>query len=297
MLRQRGEQNGLKNIKLLKKEELSEYEPYACGEAALFVGDTGIVDYKEVSKKYLEKILQLGGVALFKQRVVKIDKRASGFLIKTDSGAEYRTKKLINCAGLHSDLICKMQGIDPGLQIIPFRGEYYTIKKERQQLVKNLIYPVPDIRFPFLGVHFTRMIDGRREAGPNAVLAFKREGYCRNSFSFSDVLRFGTYPGFWLMSLKYWQMGLKEFYRSWSKRAFLKALQKMVPEISLDDLEEGGAGVRAQALDLRGRLLDDFCLKISADAVNVLNAPSPAATASLSIGAIIADAFFENFYQ
>jgi L-2-hydroxyglutarate oxidase len=191
--------------------------------------------------------------------------------------------------------VARMCGIKPGLQIIPFRGEYYKLIPERHDLVRNLIYPVPDPRFPFLGVHFTRMIAGGVEAGPNAVLAFKRQGYKKWSFSLRDAAQFALYPGFWVMGVKFWKMGLGEFYRSFSKKAFVRALQRLIPEIQAEDLQPGGAGVRAQALEANGFLVDDFRIKESERMVHVLNAPSPAATASISIGQSIAGIALKNF--
>ncbi len=204
---------------------------------------------------------------------------------------------LLTALVLQSDRIAKMFGVDPKLQIIPFRGEYYKLKKEKQYLVKNLIYPVPDPQFPFLGVHFTRMINGGVEAGPNAVLAFKREGYKKTDFSFSDVLEMKLYPGFWKMALKYYKMGFQEFRRSFSKELFVKSLQKLIPEIQYDDIEVGGAGVRAQALERDGKLVDDFRIVEAERMVHVLNAPSPAATASLSIGKTISEMVIKRFNE
>jgi L-2-hydroxyglutarate oxidase len=209
--------------------------------------------------------------------------------------SEVRCRNLVNCAGLHSDRVARLCGVKPGLQIIPFRGEYYKLIPERFNLVRNLIYPVPDPRFPFLGVHFTRMIAGGVEAGPNAVLAFKRQGYKKSSFSLPDALQFALYPGFWAMAFKFWKMGLGEFHRSFSKKAFVKALRHLIPEIQSADLEPGGAGVRAQALEANGFLVDDFRIKEAERMVHVLNAPSPAATASISIGESIAAIALKNF--
>jgi L-2-hydroxyglutarate oxidase len=216
-------------------------------------------------------------------------------LVLVTTKGEFKTKFLVNCGGLHSDKIAKLCGVKPDLQIIPFRGEYFKIKKEKEYLVKNLIYPVPDPQFPFLGVHFTRMINGGVEAGPNAVLAFKREGYSKKDFSLNDVSRMFLYSGFWKMASKYYRMGFGEFYRSFSKKAFVKALQKLVPEIQLDDIEPGGAGVRAQALEPDGKLVDDFRIIETNRMVHVLNAPSPAATASLSIGRTVANIVKNKF--
>jgi L-2-hydroxyglutarate oxidase len=208
---------------------------------------------------------------------------------------EFRTKFLVNCAGLYSDKVAKICGVNPSLKIIPFRGEYYKLKKEKGHLVKNLIYPVPDTRFPFLGVHFTRMIKGGVEAGPNAVLAFKREGYSHKDFSATEILEMAAYSGFWKMAAKYYKMGIGEFYRSLNKNAFVKALQKLVPEIELDDLTQGGAGVRAQAVEPNGNLVDDFRIIEAEKMIHVLNAPSPAATASISIGRTIAQKVKEKY--
>jgi L-2-hydroxyglutarate oxidase len=215
-------------------------------------------------------------------------------VIETARGA-VRCRGVIACAGLQADRVARFCGVRPGIQIVPFRGEYYELAQARRGLVRNLIYPVPDPRFPFLGVHFTRRVDGSVEAGPNAVLALRREGYGRLSFSARDTLDFMTYPGFWRMSGRYWQTGLGEVYRSFSKRAFLAALRKLMPCLMRDDIARGGAGVRAQALDPAGRLLDDFHIVEAEGMIHVLNAPSPAATASLSIGEAIADRAIENF--
>jgi L-2-hydroxyglutarate oxidase len=202
---------------------------------------------------------------------------------------DVHTRALINCAGLQSDLIAEMSGSAHGLRIVPFRGEYYELSPTAQQLVRGLIYPVPDPRFPFLGVHFTKKINGSVEAGPNAVLAFAREGYQKTSFHMGHVMGLLTFPGFWRMAVKYWRMGLGEFYRSWNKRAFVRALRVLLPELSMDDIRPGGAGVRAQAMDAKGNLLDDFCIIEAPNAIHVLNAPSPAATTSIPIGRHIAD--------
>ena len=221
--------------------------------------------------------------------------RDGGELRLSSDGDEVRCRSLVNCAGLQSDRVARLCGVRPGLQIIPFRGEYYELVPGRHDLVRNLIYPVPDPNFPFLGVHFTRMIGGGVEAGPNAVLAFKRHGYRKTSFSLRDAAQFALYPGFWAMGLKFWKMGLGEFYRSFSKGAFVRALQRLVPEIQADDLVPGGAGVRAQALEANGFLVDDFRIREAERMVHVLNAPSPAATASISIGESIAAIALKNF--
>jgi len=293
-LERRGKENGLKEIKRLSKEELKEYEPYVNGIEGLFVGETGIVDYKDVVDAYSKLIKENGGEIKTNSRFKSLGKDGSELILETVSG-EIRTKFLVNCGGLQSDRVAKLCGVEPGLQIVPFRGEYYKIKKEKEHLVNNLIYPVPDPKFPFLGVHFTRMIKGGVEAGPNAVLAFKREGYKHSDISIPDILGMITYTGFWKMAAKHYKMGFHEFHRSFSKEAFVKALQKLIPEIQLDDIYREGAGVRAQALEPDGKLVDDFRIIEGDKMVHVLNAPSPAATASLSIGETISELIVKNF--
>jgi len=258
------------------------------------VAETGIVDYGKVCEKYAEIITADGGDIRLNFRVTKMEKNSQELILKSGND-EISCRNLVNCAGLHSDRVAWLCGVNPGLQIIPFRGEYYKLIPEKYGLVNNLIYPVPDPGFPFLGVHFTRMIDGGVEAGPNAVLAFKRLGYKKWSFSLRDASQFALYPGFWVMGLKFWKMGLGEFYRSFSKQAFVRALQRLIPEIQAEDLQPGGAGVRAQALEPSGFLVDDFRLKEAERMVHVLNAPSPAATASISIGQSIAGIAMKNF--
>ena len=284
----RGVANGLTGIKKLNAEEIKSYEPNVKGIAGLFVPQTGIVDFTKVTNAYAKVFLDNGGSIEKNCKFLSL-KNSSGELVILTTKGEFKTKFLVNCGGLYCDRIAKLCGVNPGLQIVPFRGEYYKLKKDKEFLVKNLIYPVPDPRFPFLGVHFTRMIKGGVEAGPNAVLAFKREGYTKKDFSFADVSQMIFYLGFWKMTSKYYRMGFQEFYRSYSKKAFVKALQKLVPEIQEDDIETGGAGVRAQALEPDGKLVDDFRIVEANKMVHVLNAPSPAATASLSIGKTIAN--------
>jgi (S)-2-hydroxyglutarate dehydrogenase len=290
----RGIANGLTGIKKLTVEEIKNYEPHSSGIAGLFVPQTGIVYYTKVTNKYAQLFSDAGGLIQTNCKFLSL-KNSSDELIVITAKEEFRTKLIVNCGGLYSDRIAKLCGIDPGLQIIPFRGEYYKLKKEKEYFVNNLIYPVPDSRFPFLGVHFTRMMRGGVEAGPNAVLAFKREGYTKKDFSFSDISQMITYSGFWKMASKYYSMGFEEFYRSYNKKAFVKALQKLVPEIQENDIEPGGAGVRAQALEPDGKLVDDFRIIEAHKMVHVLNAPSPAATASLSIGKTIAEIVRNKF--
>lgn len=293
-LEERGQANGLTGIKRLGPAELKAHEPHAAGIAALFVPETGIVDFKQVSQSYASETQQAGGVIQTGARVYGCRSLSDALVLETTRG-DIHCRHLINCGGLHSDRIARMCGAQPGLKIVPFRGEYYELIPERQGLVENLIYPVPDPRFPFLGVHFTRMVQGGVEAGPNAVLAFKREGYHRASFSPADTWTTFTYPGFWRMAAKYWRMGLGEFYRSFSKRAFVTALQKLMPELQAADIQPAGAGVRAQALEPDGFLVDDFRIVETARMIHVLNAPSPAATASISIGRTIADMAEKHF--
>lgn len=293
-LEKKGMANGLKGMRRLGAAELKEYEPHVAGSAGLWVKETGIVDYRQVCEKFAEIITAGGGDIHLNSRVKKVKKSGQELILRSGS-SEVRCRNLVNCAGLHSDRVARLCGVKPGLQIIPFRGEYYKLIPERFNLVRNLIYPVPDPRFPFLGVHFTRMIAGGVEAGPNAVLAFKRQGYKKSSFSLPDAGQFALYPGFWAMAFKFWKMGLGEFHRSFSKKAFVKALRRLIPEIQSADLEPGGAGVRAQALEANGFLVDDFRIKEAEGMVHVLNAPSPAATASISIGESIAAIALKNF--
>jgi L-2-hydroxyglutarate oxidase len=290
----RGVANGLKGIKKLSSAEIKEFEPHAKGISGLFVPQTGIVDYTKVTNAYARLFLENDGIIETNCKFLSLKILNNELVLVTTKG-EIKTKFIVNCGGLNSDKIAKLCGVNPGLQIVPFRGEYYKMKKDKEYLVKNLIYPVPDPRFPFLGVHFTRMINGGVEAGPNAVLAFKREGYFKKDFSINDVSRMFLYSGFWKMASKYYRMGFGEFYRSFSKKAFVKALQKLVPAIQKDDIEPGGAGVRAQALEPNGKLVDDFRIVEANKMVHVLNAPSPAATASLAIGRTIAKIVLKKF--
>lgn len=287
-LYERGNLNGLKGIKMISKEELHEIEPHVHGIKGISVPETGIIDYTEVSLKYAEKIQQAGGIIQTNERVLLIKPSKNHVTVETNKGI-YETKLLVNCAGLYSDKVAKMTGQDIDIKIIPFRGEYFKLKKESHHLVKNLIYPVPDPAFPFLGVHFTRMINGGIEAGPNAVLAFAREGYKKFQISLPELTETLMWPGFQKVAAKYWSTGFGEMYRSFSKSAFTKALQKLIPEIQKSDLEEGGAGIRAQACDRNGGLIDDFLIYENEHSVNVCNAPSPAATSSLAIGDTVSD--------
>lgn len=287
-LEERGVANGLEGIRRLPPEGIREIEPEVAGIAGLWVPQTGIISFKEVTEKLGELFRAQGGLVHTGCRVRAIEPQSDGLIIRADNGFECRTRTLINCAGLQSDRMARLAGTDPKVRIIPFRGEYYELKPERHHLVRNLVYPVPDPRFPFLGVHFTRMVNGGVEAGPNAVLAFRREGYHRTSFSLRDTAELAAYSGFWHMAGKFWKTGMGEFHRSFSKPAFVRALQRLLPALREDDLIPGGAGVRAQAVAPDGSLIDDFRIEKSDRMIHVLNAPSPAATSSLSIGDTIA---------
>ncbi len=293
-LEKRGQVNGLNGLRRIGREEIGELEPHVAGIAGLHVPDTGIIDFASVTRTFARVVKEHGGEIRLSNRVGKVIVEEDGIVLETPSGV-VRARNLINCGGLQSDRIARMCGVDPGLRIVPFRGEYYEIVADRQHLVKNLIYPVPDPRFPFLGVHFTRMVSGGFEAGPNAVLAMKREGYGRFSFSIKDVASFASYGGFWRMAWKFWRTGFGEVWRSLRKRAFVKALRRLIPEISIDDVRRGGVGVRAQALLPDGKLCDDFHIVEAPRMIHVLNAPSPAATASISIGRAIAQTAKNSF--
>ena len=293
-LERHGAANGLQGLRRLGREELGDYEPHASGVAGLYVPETGIVDYEQVTRCYAERVVEAGGEVRVRSRVRRVHRRPDAIVLETDSG-EVVCRHVVNCAGLHSDQVARLCGVDPRLRIVPFRGEYYEIVPERRHLVRNLIYPVPDPSLPFLGVHFTRTIHGQVEVGPNAVLAFKREGYGRASFSARDVAGWLGYAGFWRMAARYWRMGLGEIYRSLNKRAFVEALQRLIPDLRAADVRRAGAGVRAQALEPDGALADDFRIVQGRNMIHVLNAPSPAATASLSIGRMIADMAVKNF--
>lgn len=286
-LEARGRANGLDGIRRLRPEEIKEIEPHVAGIDGLWVPQTGIVDYKQVAEKYAELIRRAGGVIQTNTRFMGHASNRREQTLQTTQG-EIRTRNLINCGGLQCDRVARLCGVAPGIQIVPFRGEYYELIPERHSLIKNLVYPVPDPRFPFLGVHFTRMIHGGVEAGPNAVLAFKREGYTKTTISPRDLWEVLTYDGFWALARKHWQISLGEFNRSFRKRAFIRALQRLLPELRYEDAHPAGAGVRAQALAPDGALLDDFHIVEAWRMIHVLNAPSPAATASLSIGETIA---------
>jgi L-2-hydroxyglutarate oxidase len=279
----RGQANGIAGLRLLQPEQLREIEPHCAGLLGLLVPGTGITDYKAVCARYAEIIATQGGTISTGTEVRRVVQQDAELIVETTRGA-FAARNVINCAGLHSDRISQMAGQKPEVRIIPFRGEYYDLVPEREHLVRTLIYPVPDPRFPFLGVHFTRRIQGGVDAGPNAVLAFKREGYRWTDFNLRDFSGTLTYSGFWRMAGKYWRDGAGEVHRSLSKAAFIKALQRLVPEVVSSDLVADGSGVRAQAVRPDGFLVDDFSFVQAQRMLHVCNVPSPAATASLPIG-------------
>jgi L-2-hydroxyglutarate oxidase len=287
-LYQRGLENGL-NVTKITAEEVKEIEPHVSCLAGLRVPTTGIVNYKQVCQKYAELIKSQGGELRLNTKVEKIKETAKGQVLETNKGT-FETRFVINCAGLHSDRVAKLGQVDSQAKIVPFRGEYYELVPEKRYLVKTLIYPVPNPAFPFLGVHFTRMIDGSVHAGPNAVLSFKREGYKKTDFDLKDFTEVMTYPGFWKLAVKHADEGIQEIIRSFSKAAFVRSLQKLIPEVQAQDLVPTHAGVRAQALMNDGKLVDDFLIVQGRNATHVCNAPSPAATSSLEIGKAIATA-------
>lgn len=282
---ERGRQNGLP-VRKISPQELNEIEPHVRCVAGIHVPTTGITNYRKVSQKYLELFLEQGGEVMFENEVQQITDRGRTHLIETSTG-EFEAKFLINCAGLYSDRITRLAGKEPGVKIVPFRGEYYELAPSKRDLVKTLIYPVPNPDFPFLGVHFTRMIDGSVHCGPNAVLAFKREGYKKTDFNLRDFCETMSYRGFWRLARKNFGEGIKEIYRSVSKAAFVHTLQQLIPEVQAADLVPCEAGVRAQALLNDGSLVDDFLIVQGHNALHVCNAPSPGATASLEIGKAI----------
>ncbi len=293
-LAEKGRRNGLSGLRRLSSNEIEAFEPNVRGIAGLHVPETGIVDYLAVCEAFARKTEALGGEVRLGTRFLSCVRESDALVLETTRGL-VRARFLINCGGLQSDRIARRCGAEPTLRIVPFRGEYYRIRDDRSHLIRNLVYPVPDPRFPFLGVHFTRMVKGGVEAGPNAVPALKREGYRRRDISLRDMASYLFYGGFWKMVFRFGGVGLGEAYRSWSKRAFVRALRKLMPSLNGDDIYRGGAGVRAQALAPSGKLLDDFRIVTADRMIHVLNAPSPAATASLSIAAHIASLAADAF--
>lgn len=287
-LYRRGQENGLA-VEKLDAEGVRRMEPHVRALAGLFVPTAGIVDYREVARRYAELIGERGGTLRLNCPVERLEVLAKGWTIETKTSGSFEARFLINCAGLWSDRLARLARSEPPARIVPFRGEYYELVREKRYLINNLVYPVPDPAFPFLGVHFTRLIDGSIHAGPNAVLSFKREGYQKGDFDRKDLQEVLGYGGFWKLAARHWRAGLAEQWRSWNKAAFVKSLQRLVPEVQSADLLPAGAGVRAQALRPDGGLVDDFLLVEGPRALHVCNAPSPAATASLAIGQAIAE--------
>jgi L-2-hydroxyglutarate oxidase LhgO len=279
---------------MLSREELHEIEPHAAGVAAIHVPKTGITDYALVCAKYADIIERQGGAIRLSTKVVGIQASAGETMVETTRGT-FAARFLVNCAGLFSDRVGRMAGDSPEIRIIPFRGEYYDLIPARSDLVRGLIYPVPDPRFPFLGVHFTRRVHGGVDAGPNAVFAFKREGYRRRDFSLRDALESLSFPGFLRVASKYWRSGANEFHRSVRKASFVAALQRLVPEIASADLVPGGSGVRAQAIHRTGALVDDFQFSHRGNMLHLYNVPSPAATASIAIGRSVVELAAKSF--
>jgi L-2-hydroxyglutarate oxidase len=280
---ERGRMNGLNGLQMLGPNEMHEIEPHVGGVAAIRVPEEGIVDYPAVCQTLARIITEIGGTVATNARVTKLDKQRGRWIVKTTVG-EYESDYIVNCTGLHCDRVSVLAGEKRQLRIVPFRGEYYKLKAERQHLVRHLIYPVPDPKFPFLGVHFTRLIHGGIEAGPNAVLAFAREGYRKTDLSARDLLDTLTYVGFWRFVRKYPRLCFSELRRSFSKTLFCQSLNALVPDVRPEDLEPGGSGVRAQAISINGETVQDFSFAIAEQSLHVLNAPSPGATASLAIG-------------
>ncbi len=292
---ERGKANGVPGLEMIGTERLKEIEPHAAGIKALWSPNTGIIDYTEVTEAYGRKFKENGGEILTDHKVEDIKKESNGRVTLVTSQGDVSAKYMVNCAGLYAHSIAHKMGVPYNLRIIPFRGEYFTLSPEGQAMVKGLIYPVPDPRFPFLGVHFTRGIHGDVEAGPNAVLAFAQEGYTKFKINVKEMMGTLAYKGFWIMAAKHWKTAYQEYYRSFSKGTFTKSLQRLIPEIEKHHLTGGGAGVRAQAVERNGFLVDDFRISQTDNAIHVRNAPSPGATASLSISRGIVDMAEEAF--
>ena len=291
-LYERGLKNGLA-VEKLDPTQLKEAEPHATGLAGLSVPSTGIVDYTRVANAFATLVEEKGGQLRTGTRVQSVSERGPEVEVRTNRGV-IRARTLVNCAGLYSDRVARLCGVDPGTKIVPFRGEYYELRSEKRYLVKNLIYPVPNPKFPFLGVHFTRSVEGMVEAGPNAVLGLAREGYKKTDFVLKDFVEELTYPALWRLARTNWRTGVGEIHRSLSKKAFVRGLQKLVPEVQAGDIVPIAAGVRAQALTKEGKLVDDFLISEGEKSIHVLNAPSPAATASIPIGEEIARRIVER---
>jgi len=293
-LHERGTANNVPGLEMVSGERLKEIEPHVAAIKALWAPNTGIVNFVRVAQVYQKKVESRGGAVHFKSKLNKVVRKGAEITLETSSGA-YGAKHVINCAGLHSDIVARMMGVKTDVRIIPFRGEYFSLTKDAERLVKGLIYPVPDPQFPFLGVHFTRTMKGFTEAGPNAVLATAREGYRKTVLRPSEFWGTLAWPGFWRMARQHWRTGFMEINRSLRKGVFVRDLQRLIPEVKSGDLVPGGSGVRAQAVDRTGKLLDDFKIEQSENAIHVLNAPSPGATSSLVIGRYLTDMAAKSF--
>ncbi len=287
-LHRRGRENGVPGLEMIDARRLKEIEPHGRGVRALRIAATAITDYAMVTRRFAALASESGAVIRTGARVTGLARRNGETIIESTAGA-FRARLAVNCAGLHSDAIARLAGVRTGAIIVPFRGEYFDLRPESRRLVRGLIYPVPDPRFPFLGVHLTRRVNGGVEAGPNAVLALKREGYRRSDLHLGDLLATARFAGFWRMARRHWRTGVSEVRRSFSRAVFLRDLQRLLPDLRDGDLVPGGTGVRAQLLDRSGALVDDFRIIRSEGMVHVLNVPSPAATASIVIGRHIAD--------
>lgn len=286
-LHKRGTDNGVPGLRLISQSELREIEPHVEGSIALYAPESAIVDYAKIAAAYASIFKNAGGVLHLDTQFISASLQDGRHRVTTNRG-EFNTKLIINCAGLHADIVAAESGSKSDLRVIPFRGEFFKLRDDRRSIVKGLIYPVPNPELPFLDVHFTPRVNGMVEAGPNAILATKREGYSGRDFSFADLMSTLSYPGFWLLAARNLRPGIAEINRSLRKGVFVKSLQRLIPEIQEDDLEPGGSGVRAMAVDRRGRMVDDFHVEEAPGAIHVLNAPSPAATSSLMIGKYIA---------
>jgi len=291
-----GIQNGVEGIRTITREEIKEFEPFCEGLSGILVPCTGIIDYSDVARKYVELIeKRFEGSKVFTNHEAKAFEKSGDHTTVITNRGNYTARYIIACAGLQCDRVAKKEGVEPGMQIVGFRGDYYDLSAKGMNKVKNLIYPVPNPQFPFLGVHFTRMIHGGVECGPNAVFTFKREGYGKTDFNLKDTLQALSYGGTWNLFFKHWRFGLDEYKRAFSKRLFLNRLRKLIPSLEMDDIVPGRAGVRAMALDRDGEMIDDFRIEHHGNALHVLNAPSPAATASLAIGTAICEMATEKF--
>ncbi len=286
-LRKRGTANGIADLEILNQDQLRKHEPHITAIAGMFVREAGITDFGQVAQAMRQEIEDAGGTIQTGVTATRCHNQGEQTVVETNSGP-LKARHVVNCAGLHCDRIARASGLAGDVRIVPFRGEYTLLSEQAAALVRSLIYPVPDPRFPFLGVHLTRTVHGTVKAGPNALLAFARHGYKMRHINVKDLLGIASYSGSWRMAAKYWRTGVSEFRRSLSKRVMLRSIQQLIPEIQANDLKQGPAGVRAQAVDRSGQLLDDFCIKRDGNIVHVLNAPSPAATASITIGQSIA---------